>query len=165
MTVTATAYAKFYVGTIAGATATAAATTDAAELTAFEADTYVEVNETADLGEFGDEAEEIKFSSISDARVRKLKGIRDAGNLELTVHRTGSDAGQAALRTAKGDDHQRTFKVVLNDAPPAGTPTTFYFRGLVMGGRTKMGEANNVVDEVFTIAINSAIVEVPAEAA
>jgi hypothetical protein len=34
-----------------------------------------------------------------------------------------------------------------------------------MGGRIKTGEANNVVDEAFKIAINSTIVEVPAEAA
>lgn len=163
--ITTVAKAKFFIGTTTGAVATAAASTDAAILTAYEADTYVEVKEVSDLGEFGDEAEEIKFSSISDARVRKLKGTRDAGTMEISVGRDAADPGQVAMRVAKNDDYNRNYKIVLNDAPVGGTPTTFFFRGLITKARTKTGEANNVVIETFSVGINSAIVEVPADEA
>jgi hypothetical protein len=154
MTITVTAKTKIYVGTTAAA----------ANLTQFEADTWTEIKQVEDLGEFGDAAEEITFTTLEDARVRKLKGARDAGVIELVVARDAADAGQGKLRDAVNDDHAVNVKVVMNDAPVDGTPTEFFFRGLVMGMRTNFGSAKDVVKTSFNISIVSEILEVPAAA-
>lgn len=133
----------------------------------FKADTYVEVGEIEDLGEFGDTFSSVTFSSLSDGRVRKFKGLADAGDLTLTVGLDNGDAGQAALKVAHKDRTTGDYniKITLNDgdpsATPAITPTTFYMRGKVMNNTVAAGTADNVVRRNVTVGINSEILELP----
>ena len=155
MAISTTAKSKVYIGT------TVAATT----LLQYEADTFTEVKQIEDIGEFGDEAEEIKVLTVEDSRVRKLKGARDAGTVELTVGRDALDAGQDALRAASLTDFAYNVKVILNDAPSStGTPTKFYFRAMVASARNKLGGANDVTKQTFALAVTSEILEVSAAA-
>jgi hypothetical protein len=157
MDVFATAKSRVSIGTAVSATTVAQ----------FAADDYEAIGLIEDVGEFGDEAEEITFASISDARMRRTKGIRDAGSFELTVGRNPNDAGQNALRAALASDQPFNFKVELNDAPAAGTspkPTIFYFRGLVMSAKNALGSVKEVTKQKFKIAIVSELIEVPASA-
>ncbi|MFG1221713.1 phage tail tube protein [Xanthobacter wiegelii] len=155
MTASTTAGAKIYIGTTAAA----------ANLTAFEADTYTEIKEVEDLGEFGDESAEVEFTSIGDSRKRRYKGTRDAGVLELVCGRDPLDAGQIAALAAEQVKDAYNFKVVVNDAPVGGTPTTYYFRALVMSAKNSFGTVDNIVKVTFNLAINSAIIEEVAAAA
>ncbi|MGJ3264874.1 MAG: phage tail tube protein [Salinarimonas sp.] len=141
-----------------------AAATSAAE---FEADTYTAIKEVEDIGEFGDEAEEITFLSINDARVRKAKGARDAGALELVCAFDAADAGQVLMRSASASDAEFNFRVTLNDKPAGvgSTPSTFYFKALVSASKVGLGGANDIAKETFTLSISSGIVAVPAAAA
>ena len=50
--VSTTAGAKIYIGT----------TVDAPNISAFKADSYTEIKEVEDLGEFGDESSEVEFT-------------------------------------------------------------------------------------------------------
>ena len=75
------------------------------------------------LGTFGDTAEEINFTSIGEERVRKVKGARNSGTLELVMGIDYADAGQIALLAAEKEIHSYAFKVVFNDAPEGGTPS------------------------------------------
>ena len=151
MAISTASGSKLYLGT------TAAAET----LTQFQADTYTEVSEVEDLGEFGDESELITFASLSDGRMRKLKGVRDAGDMAIVCGDDVSDAGQDAMDAAEADTLDYNFKVVLNDKLTlGGTPSEHYFRGKVISQRRNVGTANNVVRKNFTVAINSAIVSV-----
>ena len=91
-------------------------TTVAAEnLSQFLSDSYTLIGETEDLGEFGDEAEEVTFASLADGRLRKLKGVRNAGTMALIVGDDPADAGQSALIVAEASVLDYNFKVVLND--------------------------------------------------
>lgn len=155
MTASTTAGAKIYIGTTVAAT----------NLSGFEADTYTEIKEVEDLGEFGDESAEVEFTSIGDSRKRRYKGTRDAGVLELVCGRDPLDPGQVAALAAEQVKDAYNFKVVVNDAPVGGTPTTYYFRALVMSAKNSFGTVDNIVKVTFNLAINSAIIEEVAEAA
>lgn len=119
---------------------------------------YVEVGLTESLGEFGDEASSVKFSSLNDARTRKAKGVRDAGTLALTVGRDTTDAGQDALIAAEGTNNKFAFKVVYPDRlTPGGTDSVEFFRALVLSKRTNVGSADNIVRRSFMLDIDSEI--------
>lgn len=138
---------------------TGAATTQAD----FEADSWSLVGEVEDLGEFGDEADEITFTALSDRRTRKFKGAFNAGTLTCVVGFDSNDAGQDAMIAAFASDDDYNFRVRLNDpATVGGTPTTLYFRGKVSSKRLNVGNVGNVVRQTLMIGINSAILEVAA---
>ena len=127
----------------------------------YHADSYIEVGEVEDLGEFGDESATIEFTSLGDGRVRKLKGPRDAGTMNITVGDDMTDAGQAAMEAAEATIFDYNFKIVLNDALTiGGTGSNHFFIGKVMSKRRNVGNATNVVRRAFTVGINSAITEV-----
>ncbi|MHA6692048.1 phage tail tube protein [Devosia sp. A449] len=133
-----------------------------AALAVYEAAIYVEVKGIEDLGEFGDEAEVVTFTTLEDSRVRKLKGTSNAGAIELVVGRNAADPGQIALRAATKTRDTYGFKIELDDAPAAGEPSTFYMAALVMSGRVSVGEANDVVRQTFNLEIDSEPLEVAA---
>lgn len=133
----------------------------------FVADTYVEVGEIEDLGEFGDTFANVNFTALADGRVRKYKGTADAGDLTLTLGLDNGDAGQAAVKTAHADRSKGDYnmKITLNDGNPAAlptpiAPTTFYMRGKVMKNTVASGSADNVVRRNVTVGINSDILEI-----
>ena len=98
---------------------------------------------------------------LNDGRVRKAKGIRDAGNLALTVARDPSDAGQDALIAAEGTSSKYAFKVTYPDRLTAGGADGIdYFRALVMSKRNNVGSADNVIRRSFQLGIDSAIISV-----
>jgi len=136
--------------------------------TEYKADTYVQVGEIEDLGEFGDTFSAVNFTALSDGRVRKYKGTADAGNMTLTVGLDSGDAGQKAVAVAHKDRSKGNYnvKVTLNDgdpdAPTPILPTTFYFGVKVMNNTVAPGAADNVVRRNMTFAMNTDINEIPA---
>lgn len=151
--------------TAAGCRLSLGGKTGADTKTEYEADTYVQVGEIEDLGEFGDTFSSVTFTSLENGRVRKYKGTADAGDLTVTVGLDNGDAGQNAVKTAHKDRTKGDYniKITLNDgdpdATPAITPSTFYMRGKVMNNTVAPGSADNVVRRNITIGINSEILE------
>lgn len=135
-------------------------TAEADTLTEYEADTYVEVGEVEDLGEFGDESSIVTFAALNDGRMRKLKGIKDAGDMALVVAMDGDDEGQAALVAAEKDSTSVGYnvKIELNDKGTTNA-TTFFFRAQVTSNRLAIGAADNVIRRNVTLAITSEILE------
>lgn len=149
MSIATASGARFYIGT----------TQAASTLSDYQADSYIEVGEVEDLGEFGDESAEVQFISLADERVQKLKGARDAGTLPVICGADDSDEGQDAMIAAEAEKLDYNFKVVLNDAQTlSGNGSEHYFRGKVMGKRLNVGTANNVVRRNFSVGINTAII-------
>jgi len=131
---------------------------DAAAITAFKALTWVEIGEVEDGGELGDESSDVTFQSLSDSRVRHLKGARDAGTLALVVGDDPLDLGQIALRAAEQTKFLYNFKIEYEDAPSADYSNSVdYFRGLVMSFRKNVGEGDNVMRRTANIGINTVI--------
>lgn len=139
-------------------------TTPAATETAYEALAWVEIGEVETLGEFGDSAQAVSFTSLSDGRVRKLKGANDAGDLALTVANDPADEGQIALVAASKTKFSYAIKVVLADAADeTDSDSTFYFHAKVMTRRINAGGANDVTKRSFTLGIDTEVLEVPSE--
>ncbi|ASP70367.1 iron ABC transporter substrate-binding protein [Sinorhizobium meliloti] len=158
MTITTATGARYYIG---GTTAIPYASGDAAAIAAFEALTWVEIKEVEDGGEVGDESADVTFQSLSDSRVRHLKGARDAGTLALVVGDDPLDPGQIALRAAEQTKFQYNFKIEYEDAPdPTYSNSIDYFRGLVMSARKQIGAGDNVLRRTFNIGINTEILTV-----
>lgn len=131
---------------------------------AYEDDSYTEIGEVENLGEFGDESAEVNFSAIGDARVRILKGARKAGTLALVVGRDPLDAGQLALDAAEQTKFDYNFKVIAADAPSEDyTDSVFYFSAPVMSRKNNFGANDDVTKKMYNLGINSALTEQPAE--
>jgi len=134
----------------------------------YESDSYTLVGEVEDVSEFGDTFNAVNFTALSDGRVRKYKGTRDAGNVTLTIGMDVADAGQDALTAAleNSDSADYNFKVAFTDGDtvpsPDVTPTVVYFSGKVMSRRYGTGGADSIVKVSVDIAINSEIIEVEA---
>ncbi len=149
------------IGTASGSTLSIGGAGQPADLAAFQAESYVEVGEVEDLGQIGDESSEVQFASLSDGRMRKLKGVRDAGTMQVVCGADASDAGQDAMIAAEGEVLDYAFRITLNDQLTLlGTPTTIYFYGKVMSKRRNIGTVNNVVRYNFNLGVNSGPIDV-----
>jgi hypothetical protein len=152
----ATAGAKLYIGTtLAGKTADFV-------LGDFAGQSWVAVAWLENIGAFGDEATEITFDAIDQGRTQKLKGTRNAGNMEVVAGAEYDDPGQINIRAAEAQPLDYAFKVEFDDAPIAGTPSERYFIAKVMSAREQLDTANNVIRLQATLGVNSNIVRVNA---
>lgn len=132
---------------------------DAQALAAFLEDSYIEVGEVEDLGEYGDQSEDVTFASLRDARTRHFKGTRDAGTAAITVGHDITDEGQLAMIAAEASHLDFNIKIVANDAITlGGDGSEDYFYGKVMSKRKNVGNVNNVVRGNYAVGINSRIV-------
>lgn len=158
MTIFATNGAKIYIGSTI--------TVPAGDLNqaSFAGQAWVEIGETENLGTFGDTSAEITFDSINANRTRRLKGTRNAGNLELVCGLDYADAGQLALIAAEKTPYDYAFRVVFNDAPPGGTPSERLFAAKVASAAEALDTANNVMKLNATLWVNSNVVKVDAAA-
>lgn len=156
------ANAKFYIATTSGSVP--------ANKAAYEALTWVECEQTDALGDLGDESAEVTFTGLGDARVQKLKGSRNAGNLDLSMafneNAFGSPlTGQGHLLAASEDDSSDNyyFKRVLGDAStgsPLGSGTTEYCAGQVGSFRISVSGADSIVMLTSQARINSPVIRV-----
>ena len=143
---------KIYIGTTAAATSQAN----------FESDTFTEIGEVTNIGDFGKVYQDIPTNTINQRQTKHAKGAYDQGTLELQVYMDVTDSGQDAVQTALDSDDEYNIKIILNDAP-AGSPsqpTTYYFRALVMSYRRSIADVNSMITASISLAINTDPVEV-----
>lgn len=134
---------------------------------AYAGDTWTNIGNITDVGEAGTEAEIVIGKFVDQAYVRKLKGSRDNGSVELVVARDSADVGYIALLAAEATSFGYNFKIELNDKPAAGASpknSIFYFNAIVASRRNSFGDADNIVSTTFSLAISGAIIEVAASA-
>lgn len=149
----ATSGAKLWIGQAL------ASQVDDFEVGDFDAQSWVEVNFCETIGAFGDEASIVTFDSIGSGRTYKLKGNRNAGDMQVVCALNYGDYGQETLRVAEQTPNNYAFRVQFNDMPSGGSsPSYRYFVGLVTSAREQLDGANNVMKLNATIAINSNIV-------
>ncbi|WP_176515860.1 hypothetical protein [Pseudomonas ceruminis] len=140
--------------------------TGAGTETEYKADTYVDVGEIEDLGEFGDTFNPVNFTSLRDGRVRKYKGTADAGDMTMVVGLDNGDVGQKAVAVAHKDRSKGNYniRITLNDGDPGASPpvlpTTYYFGVKMMNNKVAAGSADNVVRRNVTLGINTDILEI-----
>lgn len=157
MAVSSTAGATLYIATGSGANSSPA------DATAYAALTWTAIGEVENLGTFGDVANLITFTAISDSRVRKMKGSYNAGSMEVVCGRDPLDTGQAALVTASGTKYTYNFRVTANDKLDANdTNSIWYFGAKVMSGAVNLGSVDDVTKLNATLEIDTAITYVVA---
>ena len=159
MAISKTAGSKIFISPVSVNPDTYNNASSSAALALFDAITdWIEVEEVEDMGEHGDTAEEITFTSIGDARTRKQKGARNAGTKTIVAGCDPLDDGQVALAAAQATDFNYAFKVVRADARASNYSNTVeYFVGLVTGEAVNQGAQNNVVKQTFPISLNTKI--------
>lgn len=149
----ATNGAKLYIGGVLAIKSDDFASSD------FTSQVWVEIGETENLGTVGDTSAEISFDSIAANRTRRLKGTRNAGTMDVVCGIDYADLGQIALIAAEKTIHDYAFKLVLNDAPPGGTPSERLFIAKVASVAEAMDAANSVMKLNASLWVNSNIVK------
>ena len=152
MPIMATAKSKLFIG---GVLAQKNADFVAADFTS---QTWVEITPLEGLGTLGDSAEAITFDAIGSGRRKKLKGVRDAGTMELVIGLDMEDDGQIALLAAEKTSNDYAFKLERDDAPPGGTPSQRLFIAIVMSAAEAYDTVNNVTRLNASLAVNSNVV-------
>jgi hypothetical protein len=146
---------KFYISNTA-----AASTVDT--LAEYEALTWIEISEVEDLGNVGDVSTEVTGAAIGDSRIRKAKGARNAGTMNVICFDTVPlDVGQVAVIAAEASYSNYAFKIEF-PPPVVGSAAIIYFRGLVMSNELRLGTNDNIRRRAFNIGVNSALTEEPA---
>lgn len=142
---------KIYIGPVNNAANT---------VSAYAALSYTEIKPVESIGEFGDRAETVTFKALGEARVRKRKGTRDAGDITVVCGHDPLDAGQIAAVAAEKTEFTYAIKVLTADGADANdTDSVFYFRALVASARLSVGEADNMMKRSFDLLIDSEIKE------
>lgn len=162
MSVQTGANSKIYIATTWGAAP--------ANQGAYEALTWVEIEQTESIGEFGDSTAEVNFTGLGDARVQKLKGSSNAGTISLAMafNEVAGESpltGQGHLLLASENTtvDNYAFKVTYDDGTtdsPLGDGSTRYFAGQVGGFTEGVPGADNVLMVSSDIRINTAIIRV-----
>lgn len=158
MTIYATNGAKLFIGGILAAKSTDFVAADFVG----QAAEWEEIGEPENFGSIGDAAAEITFDGISANRTRRLKGTRNAGTMEVVCGIDYEDPGQIALIAAERQIHDYAFRLVLNDAPPGGTPSERLFVAKVASVVEALDAANNVMKLNASLWVNSNVVKVDA---
>lgn len=156
MAIFATAGSKLYIGgPLNGPTVTEAS---------FTSQTWVQINSLEALGAVGDTSEGINFDDIGAARRIKLKGVRDAGTMEVVTGIDYEDAGQVAVLAAEATPNDYAFRLVFNDAPVGGTPSERRFVAKVMSVSEQLDTASSVMKLNMSLGVNSNVVRIEAAA-
>lgn len=158
MALFATNGAKIYIGGAVSDKATNLSISD------FTGQTWVEIGESESLGSLGDTSSEISIELINRQRTKRMKGTRNAGTMEIVFGLDHEDLGQIALLAAEKAHHNYAFKIVLNDAPPEGTPSERYFFAIVGSAVDVYDAANNVAKLTSSLWVNSNVVKINAAA-
>ena len=131
--------------------------------TLFAALTWTEIKNATMVGKTGDTYAPIRNEVLSDGRVHYSKGVADGGSPQIEYLPIPADPGQALVAAALLATGDYAFKVLYNDKPLAGTSGTIdYFGALVMGNAKANGTTSTSLKIQFALAINSAIISVPA---
>lgn len=159
MSLYATAGAKLYIGTAKNQKNTDFIESD------YTGETWTQISGLENLGSLGDAASSINVDLIDYPRQKTLKGTRSAGTMEVVCAIDNDDAGQTAAIAAEKTPHDYAFRLVLNDAPPAGsdpTPSERLFIAKVMSASEAFDEANSEMKLNLSLAVNSNVVKIAA---
>lgn len=122
--------------------------------------TFVELTGVETIGEFGDQAQLVTFQLLGEGRTRKLKGAKDAGDIQVVCAHDPLSTSQAAMVGFAALPYSYAFKVLAADGADANDEdSAFYFTGKVMSAPFNPGDANTPARRTFNIAIDTAVVE------
>jgi len=117
--------------------------------------TFADIPEVKNFSGPGGSASVIDVTDIASTSKEKRMGLRDEGQLQLTINYIPDNPQHLALRTARAGRALTPFKITYTDTAPA-TVWTLY--GYVTGFSVS-GGVDNVIEAQVTIEITGSIVE------
>lgn len=123
-----------------------------AATTAPGSDTFTTIVGVVDFSGPGGEATVIDTTHLGSTAKEKLIGLRDEGQLSLSMNYSSGDAGQAALRAAQASRTLKNIKITFADS---GAETAD-FKAYVLGGALS-GGVDSKVESNVTLEITGAI--------
>ena len=130
--------------------------TAAAAITLLKALVYVEIGEVESIGDYGDTINDVTFAALASSRARHLKGLADAGSVELSIGFDAGDAGQLKLVEAFLD--RSRFDYPIKVVYVGGE--TDYMAAKVMSNKKTGISVEGVLKRTVTLGINSEVYEV-----
>lgn len=118
-------------------------------------ETFTVIPEVKSFSGPGGAASVIDVSDLSSTAKEKRMGLRDEGQLSLTLNYLPDNAVHDGLRTDRANRTLRNFKIVFTDTSPA---TTWSFAAYVTG-LSISGGVDNVVEANVTLELSGSIVE------
>lgn len=150
---------KVYIAVLSGAPHAG----EPADLSAFEALTYVEIGHVTELGEYGEEKNVVETTELGNRVTQGVGGSINPGPIPITVNADPTDTGQQMMLAAFDTDFNYPFKIVLGDKlTNGGTGTTQYLHGIVTSRRRNVGNADTILTRNLAVRANSTITEVAA---
>lgn len=115
---------------------------------------FIEIGKIVSIGELGDTSEDIAFDLLKPGRRTHVSGVKDLGEITVTIEYDRTDAGLAVLRDANNTNVTHSFYVQDNDGDVA------YFYGLVANLRDFERTANQYKGQTFIIRGQSGLTRV-----
>jgi len=122
----------------------------------YEALTFTEVEGVVNIGEFGDNSEDVTATRLKDGRTEHFNGAKDGGEIQVQAISNASDPGQIIVKAGSGTNTTHSFKIV----DPNGNAT--YFFGRLANWTQSERTASSYEGVAFTMRRNSDAVEVAA---
>lgn len=130
---------------------------------AFAALNYIDVGCVSEIGSFGGEAEVVEFTCLSDGVVRKLKGSKNYGELEITLALDDATEGFGVINDAFDDASSGVYAFRIsyaNKQNEDGTDAVRYFTGVVTSVSEEVSGADDTVSISLTISISEKVLKV-----
>lgn len=114
------------------------------------------VGEVTDFSGPGGQASVIDVTNLGSTAKEKLVGLRDEGQVSMTLNLSFSDAGQTALRADRASRTKRKCVIKFNDSATDAARTKAIFDGYCMGFSIT-GAVDNKVSANAVIEITGAV--------
>ena len=118
---------------------------------------YVEVGEVESIGDYGDTINDVSFAGLAEGRAKHLKGLADAGSVELSIGFDAGDAGQLKLVEAFLDRSRYDYPIKVVYVDDGGID---YFAAKVMSNKKTGISVEGVLKRTVTLGINSEVYEI-----
>ena len=131
-----------------------AATPSTEDQSGYEALSWTEVGRVISIGELGDTSEDIAFDLLKPGRRSHVNGVKDLGEIPVTIDYQRTDAGLTILEAAANGNTTHSFRVTDTDGDD------YYFQGLVANLRDLERTANQYKGMTFIIRGQTGITKV-----
>lgn len=118
----------------------------------------VEVKGTSNIDRIGESRTAIDITDLSDEWRKRLKGVRDAGQIRLTGNWSNQDQGQTILSGGVADEGVYKFEVEFDDSGGAN-PTKFEFDAHIIQFDTQPGGVDQQVQFTCVLSLDGGITE------
>ena len=120
----------------------------------YEALSFTEVGKVVSIGELGDTSEDIAFDLLKPGRRSHVNGVKDLGEVAVTVEYDRADGGLTILEAANNGNTTHSFVVTDTDGDD------YYFQGLVANLRDFERTANQYKGLNFVIRGQTGVTKV-----